>query len=443
MIDASFAGALGAEENDFVAGCDRFRHGNAFEDERLTLNARGDYVFGEHLISGGIEVDQYDLFNIFASDILGTFRFDNLQDLQNGVADVTLRGAPTDVAAEWGYTKLSLFAQDEWQVLPNLSLNAGLRYERFLQDDEPLAREDFIGAVWPADTDSLDGIDIIQPRFGFRYEPLDRTVITGGFGLFAGGEPHVWISNAYQPQIFEVSEDDVNGGDRFTGVDPRNPPAELVQALANADPSTPTFIDVIAPDFEIPSTWKASVRVQQEFDAIIPGTNFSFGDDYLFTSQLLYQRVKDGFRWENIAQTQLDATQQLGVAPDGRPIYANLESLGIDNAIELTNFSGGESLIFSLALAKQYENGFGFDVSYAYQDVDSTTPGTSSRGVSNYRAMFTADRNNPASGRAPFELSTRSLPASSYEKRSLVTWRHGSTCSARSIRVSRLAIRST
>ncbi|MHA7871521.1 MAG: TonB-dependent receptor, partial [Hyphococcus sp.] len=107
------------------------------------------------------------------------------------------------------------------------------------------------------------------------------------------------------------------------------------------------------------------------------------------------------FLWTNLAQTQLGLPT--GVAPDGRPIYSDLQALNVNNAIQLTNASGGRSHVISAALAKRYDNGFNFDVSYAFQDVNTVTPGTSSRGVSNFRSLVTFDRNGPEIGTAPFE----------------------------------------
>ncbi len=411
-LENAVAATILGQDQDFIAGCDRFRHANTFEDRRITVYGQADYNFQDpffgydNVFTAGFEVDRYDLENLFASDTLGRYRFNTLEELQNQTARVTLRaGAPgqtiDDLIADWGYTRLSLFFQNDTQLFSNFSFNYGVRYERFFQGDEPPQRDDFEAAFGRTNRDNLDGIDIFQPRIGFEYTPFNRTNITGGFGLFSGGNPQVWVSNAFQPQIFEEDQFGVQGVDP-TGA-PGNAPESVLNALAAVDPNTPAFIDTIDPNFEIPSLWKASLRLQQEFDARIPGTGFSLGNDYLFTTQFLYQREKEGFRWENVAQTELAETQPVGTAPDGRPIYADLQALGINNAIQLTNFSGGDSYIFTAALAKQYENGFGFDVSYAFQDIETTTPGTSSRGVSNFRGIFDSDRNNPQAATSPFE----------------------------------------
>ena len=51
---------------------------------------------------------------------------------------------------------------------------------------------------------NLDGNDLFMPRVGFLWTPLDRTSISGGFGLFSGGNPEVWVSNAFQAPTFSA-----------------------------------------------------------------------------------------------------------------------------------------------------------------------------------------------------------------------------------------------
>jgi len=247
-----------------------------------------------------------------------------------------------------------------------------------------------------------------MPRVSFKYRPFDRTTVSGGAGLFGGGSPAVWVSNAFTPPVFFEQAFDVPGTNPANGV-----PASLLADIQANDANGPGPIDVISPDFETPSDWKASLRLDQEFDVNFGG--FNLGEDYVLSLQALYSATNNGFRWENLAQTQLSAALPTGVAPDGRPIYADLDDLDISNAIALTNFDAGESLTLSASLAKDYANGVGFFVSYAYQDIETVTPGTSSRGVSNFRAIVDSDRNNPSAGRSPFETQHAFKVALSYE----------------------------
>jgi len=397
LVGTSLEGLLTEPgETEFTAGCDRFRHANDFSDERLQLFASGDYLVGDHIITGGVEYEEYELFNLFVERSRGRFTFNSLDDLINGDAVIGFRSVPSldpnDAAAEWGYEKLSLFLGDKWAITPDFELSYGLRYERFIQDDEPAFSQDIFDRYGVDTTANLDGNDLIMPRVGFLWTPLDRTSISGGVGLFAGGNPQVWISNSFQPPTSLLFGS-------FQNVDPRTIPQELLDDAAQAQT---TVIDVIDDDFETPSDWKASLRFEQGFD--LNFGDFRLGEDYRFTAQYLYTNPRDGFRWKNLAQTDLPAALPAGVAPDGRPIYADLQELGISNLTQLTNFGDGESHALTFAVGKQYDFGFNFDISFAFQDIEAVTEGTSSRGISSFRAIVDVDPNNPSAKTSPFEV---------------------------------------
>ncbi|WP_263418318.1 TonB-dependent receptor [Terriglobus albidus] len=86
-----------------------------------------------------------------------------------------------------------VFVQDDIHVLPNLTLNVGVRYDLFTPYTEInniLSNFDiYQGRIVVAgqNADSHGGIQTdysnFAPRFGFAYTPMPRTVIRGGFGL--------------------------------------------------------------------------------------------------------------------------------------------------------------------------------------------------------------------------------------------------------------------
>jgi hypothetical protein len=157
-----------------------------------------------------------------------------------------------------------------------------------------------------------------------------------------------------------------------------------------------------------------SLRWDQGFDMDFGGLNL--GNDYTFTAQWLYTRAREGFLWTNLAQTDLDVALPTGVAPDGRPIYADLDALRINNLTQLGNIDGGSSHAFSVALSKQFDNGVDFQFSYARQNIEATTEGTSSRGISNWRGIVAVDRNNPFARNSPFEIEDSFKLSVGYEK---------------------------
>ncbi|MFN3834710.1 MAG: carboxypeptidase regulatory-like domain-containing protein [Glycocaulis sp.] len=408
----------GTANRSFIGGCDRSRHANEFSDERLVLFGQGDYIWGDHVVSFGGERNTYSLYNLFVQDASGNFQFTGpnaVTNLINGTAFVDFRAPQSLVRSEGAtnleYTVWSAFIQDQWQITPDISITYGLRYERYTDVTSLIPRADFDALYGANGRRSLDGLDLIQPRFGFRWDVLDRTTLSGGFGLFAGGDPNVWFSNTFLPQNFVASG-------TFNNVDPRVVPQALRDAVAASNPNTLAPIDTIAPDFKIPSTWRSSLTLQHEFDLSLGG--FNLGRDYMFEAQILHSRVNQGYSWRNLPQIALGLP--VGTAPDGRPVYSDLQALNqqvgvnFQNAVELYNVSDGESWVYTVSLANEFENGFGFYLAYAYQDVEDIVSGASSVAVSNYNNQLSVDRNNQVAGRSVYETAHKFTVGLSFER---------------------------
>ena len=380
---------------DLVAGCDRFRHANLYDDERLQLYAALDYVLGDHILRVGAEYETFDLFNLFMPSSNGRYVFANFDAILSGTARIDYVNVPSNQVAEgaaaWSYGKTTLFVQDTWRVGSDLELTAGLRYEYFNQDDAP-AFSQTIADTYGIRTDrGLDGLDLLMPRLSFRWTGLPGTVVTGGLGRFSGGDPKVWTSNVFQaPTVFARVT--------ATGVSPTSIPAELHAAVAAGNPLA---IDAIAPGFEVPSDWKASLRIEHDLDL----SGLGLGSGYTLAAQGLVSWTGNGFLWTNLAQTHLTETEPTGTAPDGRRIYADLDDLGILNLVALGNHDEGLSKIITASVGKRYDSGFDFQVSYAWQDIEAVTEGISSRGISNWRGIADTDRNNPSARISPYEVT--------------------------------------
>ncbi len=395
---------------DVTGGCDRFRHANEYDDERLQIQGVFDYFAGGHILRYGGEYESFDLYNLFVPGSNGRFVFDYFAAIAGRTARVDYVNVPSndarDGAAAWGYGRGTLFVQDTWQARPGLELTAGLRYERYAQQERPPFSQPVADAYGIHTDTGLDGLELLMPRISFRWTGLDRTVVSGGVGRFSGGDPKVWTSNAFQaPTVFSRVT--------ATGVSPTIVPAQLLAAVAAGRPAA---LDAIAPGFEVPSDLKASVRVERDFDLAMGGLDLGTG--YTFTAQALMTWTRDGFLWSNFAQTRLPAAQPTGVAPDGRTIYADLDDLGILNLVALGNHGEGRGRVLTAALGKRYDSGLDFQASYARQDVEVVTEGLSSRGISNWRGIQDADRNRPSPRTSPHQV-THSLKLNLGYERSL------------------------
>jgi len=375
------------EEGEFIAGCDSFRHANTFADERLQLFGKADWFLGEHTVTFGMEYEDYSVQNLFVANSRGNFTFETYDELVGRAGNVFYSNVPSNNAldgqADWSFDKLTAFVSDRWTITPDFELNFGFRWESYGQSDRPPFSQEFNDLYGVNTTSNLDGKDIFLPRVGFLWTPIDRGALSGGFGLYAGGAPTVWVSNAFQAPVVGAAGD-------FSGISLDQIPPELLDEVALG---TPLPLDYIDEDFDIPSDWKASLRWDQ-----------TILDGYQITAQYLYTDVKDGYFWQLVPQLQNQDALPTGVAPDGRIIYADLQALGIPNLTRLGNVDGASSHVLSLGLGKAYDNGIVFDVSYAYTDSEVVSEGTSSRGISNWRGQYTTDQNFPDPRTSPFQV---------------------------------------
>ena len=88
--------------------------------------------------------------------------------------------------------------QDEWQVTPDLKLQAGVRLDKYSSSDQPPPEHQLCGPLWLLRTRTRwMAADLVMPRIGFNWQWRPETTIYGGCGLFGGGSPNVWISNSF------------------------------------------------------------------------------------------------------------------------------------------------------------------------------------------------------------------------------------------------------
>ncbi|WP_300556372.1 TonB-dependent receptor [Maricaulis sp.] len=403
---------VGSSPVDVRLGPDRFDQANAIDDELFTLYFQGDYTLDDHTVTFGMRYEDYSVLNVFVPGSAGVATFDGITDFANGDVDeyfVDLPGSGNiaDGITEYSYELWAFFAQDTWTITPDFEINYGVRYERLSQDDLPPARLDvtlesgvtrtFQELYGVSGRDNLDGVDILLPRAGFNWSVNDRLTLRGGFGLFSGGSPAVFLANSYVPLTFRGNADGISNFDG--SVIPQVALDEIALNAANANGRFVPAFGVFDPNFEIPAQWRASLVAEYALDL----DRWGLGDDYNITAQYVRSQAHNQLRFVNLAW-ETDEIGRTGIAPDGRPIYPNLNELEYGAPIMLTNSDEGSADIFAVSVAKDYDNGFGFDVSYAYSDVEDAQPYTSSRAVSNFRGGMGPDRQNIAAHRSINEV---------------------------------------
>ena len=183
-------------------GPDQFRHANVLENERFSWKIKGDYYLtDDHMLTAGWEHEELDIYNLFVFGSLGFAEFASIEDFENNlgfhVYQNALNGDALSAVDEFQYDIDTIYLQDKWVATDELTLTYGLRYTKYSNDDLPALNQNFVDRHGYSNQGNFDGLDLLEPRVGFTYTYDDDTVIRGGFGLFGGGGPNVWLSNSY------------------------------------------------------------------------------------------------------------------------------------------------------------------------------------------------------------------------------------------------------
>ena len=388
----------------YYLGSDDSRGANDLNYDIFSVAGSANYVSGDHTFSGGIEYQELNIFNLFVQQAETEIRFSSIADFQNGLANrVEFNGAVSgdinDAAAEWGYSKTVLYGQDEWAATDKLTVVAGLRYERFDSSDVPVENPNFVAQYGFSNSQNLDGKDLLQPRFGFTYDATDALQFRGGVGLFSGGDPNVWVSNAYSGTNVTQVGARINNVDLFAlnytlaedGV-PNGPGYAVPQVLADqvATGQGSNFeLNYIDPDFKVPSNWKYSLGATftPDFDT---GESL-FGGLWTFNLDALFLKGKDTAiisRGDLVATGEVQRTvTDAATNQDFTFTVTDYDSPNLDSFVLTNSDVGNEAFALSLGAAKEWDtdNGrFGLTMGYAYTDAKDVQPMTSAVAFSNY-----------------------------------------------------------
>ncbi|QZD88825.1 carboxypeptidase regulatory-like domain-containing protein [Qipengyuania aurantiaca] len=395
------------DDGGFATGPGIFRSANQLDTKidqaRFIMNIDG----GDHQFKLGAELNDLEVYNLFAINATGTLFFNGLDDFEQGLLaggstgsafsnpdDIVTGGAGggtiatgidgdiNNAAARFSRQIWSFFAQDEWQATDQLSLAAGLRVQLY-DGDAPRANPLFLQRYGFTNANPFSRIDpVLLPRVAATYE-LDNdglfsnTRLTAGVGLFAGADPVVYFSNAFSNDGFSYANGDtgdcdaseltidpatgqidvVTGGS-FNGI----PQCAIDAAAADAGAGRGE-IQSTDPDFDIPTVVRANLGLATDF-----GTETGFFSNWRLNLDYIYSRYNDTLAIVDLTQV-VDTRQALdGFTIDGRPIIAAIDPLADGcNAVFVGNqpptYTGVTDECFNTGIDEylQLTNGPSFD----------------------------------------------------------------------------------
>ena len=364
------------------AGTENFSTANALDQKIFSLTNDLSFARGRHTFTIGTHNELFSFDNIFARNLYGNYTFATVTDFQAGIPnryEFTFLNEGGKPSAAFDVRQLSFYAQDQWDVLDNLTLTAGLRYDVTLLPDEP-SFNPLVETSFGRRTDEVPtGNGLFNPRIGFNWNVTgDRsTQVRGGTGLFSGRTPYVWISNAYGNTGVDYT--------RFTCstaatspafvADPNNQP----RACRGTTAAVPNEIALVHPDFKLPQVWRSTLGVDQRLPL-----------GFIATLEGMFTKTRN-----DVVYRELTVGAVTGGTVEGRAAY-NRNLQGFASVTDVQNTDEGESLNLTVQLQRSFQGRFDVGAAYSFTRAKDVTSTISSQAISSWRRNAIADDpNNP------------------------------------------------
>jgi len=261
----------------FTLGNAPFSIGRVFE-RQWSLADRIDYVIGKHTLQFGVDWNRaWDSDNndggadpnaaVDLGSFLGSYEFSNLQSFALGQYNIFSQtsGNPTFsfVVPYYGF-----YVQDTYRVLPQLTLEIGLR-DDFQVYPQPKENPEF-----PLTGQYPNQLNRWAPRMGFAWQPLSKTVVRGGFGDFFSNMNGLNYRNAVVSNGLASQQSSVSIN--YAGGSPNQQLPAFPNILSSGSSlfSASEDISLVSPHFRAPYVLEASLQVERE---IFQNTTLSVG----------------------------------------------------------------------------------------------------------------------------------------------------------------------
>ena len=391
-------------------GGERYRGANFIDVQYDTYAFKANYSMGEHVFTAGFEYEEGTVINQFLARYNGEIRFDSIDDFETGDWSYLRFQVPTaglndldSISANFDVEQLSFYIQDAWTVSDKLSIQYGVRVDSLETPTAPVENAAFVAEYGYTNAQKFD-YSVAQPRASFEYDlteafagdVIENMTLRGGYGLFMGRFPNVWLGNAYSRPGPLSDYPRFYGTDATIGQMPAGDPRFFWLNSPNstytiAAPGSSSASQYVGAGFEAPSTWRGNL-----------GLDLTFTDGTEVTLEYNRDDVN-----KSLAITD-PGLVQTGTLADGRGVYDTSGSLELTN----TGLGGAES--FTMSVRRNFFDNLNLYAAYTNTDSRDAWNMTSSQAESGYGYQQRFDGENIPETRSAYMVEHRFVMSLDY-----------------------------
>ena len=434
-------------------GYELFTYNNAVNNKIFTVTDNFTSYLGNHKLTAGFSYEHQLANNSYMRNGTGYYRYRSIDDFLNGAAPETFAltygyNGETNPAAQVRFSQIGLYVQDEWNIVQNFKLTAGIRFDEILFNDDDVMRNnaiyelDFGGKH--IDTGKWPGAKLqVSPRVGFVWDVLkDNTLkVRGGTGLFAGRLPLVYFTNMptnsgmvqnavsivtkYNDDGTIASRDprlDLLKGGMITDVNQMIETLGLPTTISPEEGQRPSAVAGIDPDFKMPQVWKSSIAVDYQFPTTFPLS---------ITGEFMYTKNVNAVNMVNYNIKDADDSWERFSGADNRLIYPTHQVTGADgkvttvrdyqyyqdltSACVLTNTHKGHGYTFNVTVNASPIRNLDLMASYTRTESKEITGLPGNNANSTWQGLYTIDGPNFATvQRSQYVIPDRLIASVNY-----------------------------
>jgi outer membrane receptor for ferrienterochelin and colicin len=391
---------------------------------------------GAHEITFGTQNYSRKYTDAFVPSFAGSYQFPSLTafyNAANGISNVdnyyqqwsNIPGGAFPFYSA-GSTEIGLFVQDKWRMSNNFTLTYGLRYDMtiykslFLDNPYFDALKFKDGASYNIGQAPGNAV-LLSPRIGFNWDALgDRTLqVRGGFGIFKGPPPFVWLANQGGNNGVLIA-----GGNYanvpFTSNAITNPPPPVNTAPPAKTQSAPSYGAAVTDhNFKYPTIIKTGLAVDKKL-----------GDDWIFTAEASYSKDINAVYFSNLNLNEANGYALSGA--DNRIRYltgsstsnkywygqgvggASPDTPNLSSAILMKNASQGYAYTLTARIQKSIHN-LTASLAYTYSVAKNiATGGSTASSLWSGRPVGNADPNGANLSYADYYQPHRIIATANY-----------------------------